>query len=223
MNKNHFFFAYPGNKRQEFKYIHDTIKNNINDINIIVEPYCGSCAVSYNLSVLYPGKFEYIINDNNKLLIELINISKDDIKYNKLIDDVEKYFIKCNTKEKYDNIYKTDKSLEAYIFFNIYYAIRAGFYPLNKQINQVSRIKLLRNCPFLNFIRTEKIKILCDDAINVIETYKNNDNTLIFLDPPYLSVCNGFYKTPIFKIYDYIFKNSDDINNNKTFFFILFK
>ena len=45
--KNHFFFPYCGNKRQEVERLYKTVENKIDDIDILIEPYCGSCAFSY--------------------------------------------------------------------------------------------------------------------------------------------------------------------------------
>ena len=43
--KNHFFFSYAGNKREEVEHIYN--KLDLENIETIVEPFCGSCAVSY--------------------------------------------------------------------------------------------------------------------------------------------------------------------------------
>ena len=67
--KNHFIFSYAGNKRNEVEQIFDKI--DLKDIDTIIEPFCGSSAMSYYLSTLYPKKFKYILNDNSK---EIYNI-----------------------------------------------------------------------------------------------------------------------------------------------------
>jgi site-specific DNA-adenine methylase len=43
--KNHFFYPYFGNKREEVEHIYNL--SDLNNIDTIVEPFCGSCAVSY--------------------------------------------------------------------------------------------------------------------------------------------------------------------------------
>ena len=43
--KNHFFFSYCGNKREEVEHIYNLL--DLNNIDTIVEPFCGSCAMSY--------------------------------------------------------------------------------------------------------------------------------------------------------------------------------
>ena len=76
--KNHFFFSYFGNKRNEIDNIFNSIKNY--DIEYIVEPFCGSSAFRYHMSIKHPGRYTYVLNDNNTLLIELYNIMSDDKK-----------------------------------------------------------------------------------------------------------------------------------------------
>lgn len=60
--KNHFIFPYAGNKREEVEKIHEILKKNIDlsKIKTIIEPYCGSSAMSYYLSTIYPNKFNYV-------------------------------------------------------------------------------------------------------------------------------------------------------------------
>ena len=43
--KNHFFFSCCGNKREEVEHIYNLL--DLENIDTIVEPFCGSCAMSY--------------------------------------------------------------------------------------------------------------------------------------------------------------------------------
>ena len=80
--KNHFLISYFGNKRQEVKIIYEELKFNDDNINTyyIVEPFCGSSAMSYYIWLNNRDKtnFKYILNDNNKFIIDLYNIAKDE-------------------------------------------------------------------------------------------------------------------------------------------------
>ena len=67
-NKNHFFIPYFGNKRKETPLIYEKTKHELNDITTIIEPFCGSCAFSYYISLQHPKKYKYILNDNNKTI-----------------------------------------------------------------------------------------------------------------------------------------------------------
>jgi len=44
---SHFPICYIGNKRQEFKYIEPLL--NFDGIENIIEPFCGSSAISFNI------------------------------------------------------------------------------------------------------------------------------------------------------------------------------
>ena len=90
--KNHFLISYAGNKRNECENIFNYCKFllNNNEIDTIVEPFCGSQAFSYYISTLYPKKFKYILNDNDIFLKELYEIFKDDKKIELFIKNIKK-------------------------------------------------------------------------------------------------------------------------------------
>jgi len=212
---NHFLFPYFGNKRQEVKRIYDEIKNNINDVEFIVEPFCGTSALSYYISLQHPQKYKYVLNDNNKFLIELYDIAKDEIKLNKLVDDLKIIYNDVyNDKNKYKNICMNAKNdLKSYIFINIYYNIHPGIFPTNKQI-KIDRFDKMLKSPIINFLRTENIIFSCSDWFDIYDKYKIK-NSLIFFDPPYLSSCNDYYFNKSINIYEYLFNN--DIDNENCF------
>ena len=84
--KNHFYIPYCGNKRQEVKHIYDNI--DFTDITTVIEPFCGSCAMSYYISTQREG-LKYILNDNNKYLKEMYELMLDDNKIEKFKKDFE--------------------------------------------------------------------------------------------------------------------------------------
>ena len=55
--KNHFITKYAGNKRCEVENLFDIL--NFDEIDTIIEPCCGSSAVSFYISTQYPRKFKY--------------------------------------------------------------------------------------------------------------------------------------------------------------------
>jgi hypothetical protein len=210
MNKNHFLISYAGNKRKECERIYEEIKHKLNDVEIIIEPFCGSCAFSYYLSTKHPKQFKYIINDSDKFLIELIELSKDENKLNDFVEKLKTLFDETNSKEKYLNVCKSSKTdLLSYIYIHKVYCIRAGLYPTNKVFKREC-FDAMKICPFLNFIRNEKIEIMNKDAIEVYDVYIKNKKALIFLDPPYLDSCNDFYQDPKTNIYEYLYNNDID-------------
>ena len=82
--KNHFFHSYFGNKREEVETIYNNI--NLDNIDTIIEPFCGSCALSFYISTLHPNKYKYVLNDNDKNLTELLKITQDKIKFDKFAE-----------------------------------------------------------------------------------------------------------------------------------------
>ena len=88
--KNHFFFGYAGNKRQEVDNIYNYLKT-LTNITHIIEPFCGTGALSYFISINEPKKYKYILNDNNKKLIDFYNIAKDQEALENLITHIKSY------------------------------------------------------------------------------------------------------------------------------------
>ena len=65
--KNHFIFGYTGNKREEVEIIYKLLiehKLLNDDITTILEPYAGTCAISYYISLQHPLKYKYIPINN---------------------------------------------------------------------------------------------------------------------------------------------------------------
>lgn len=210
MKKNHFFIPYFGNKREEVDKIYNEI--NFKNIDTIIEPFCGTSAISYYISTQNPKKFKYILNDNNIQLIELYNILKNEVMTNKLIQDLETLHSKIKCKEDYDK-YKPAENIVNYVYKNLVYNIRPNLYPKDKPVSE-DRFKNLFKAPIIDFLRTENIEITNMDAIELIEKYKDKKNCFIFLDPPYLLTENRFYKNPELNIYEYLSYN--DIKKMKS-------
>jgi site-specific DNA-adenine methylase len=208
--KNHFFFSYSGNKRDEVETIHEALKNNLNNKTTIIEPFCGSSAFSFYIASLYPRRFNYILNDNNKYLIELYTIAQSPQKFNNLVERIRKLLNNIN-KEKYNSIVQQD-DLYSYIISNYIYKIRPGLFPNKGNIKPVDAFV---NAPIIQFLRNENVKITNDDALQCYEKYKTSENNFIFLDPPYVMLNNDFYANATFNIYEYLHHHS--IKKEKAF------
>jgi site-specific DNA-adenine methylase len=196
--------GYPGNKRNECEDIYNEIKDKLDNITTIIEPFCGTAALSYYIHLNHPKRFKYILNDNNKFLIQLYVIAKDETKLIKLINLLDNK-IKGLNKEKYDIIFKEDNLLSWIITHKIY-NIRAGLFPLPPR-KIITTFNYLKDCPIIQFLRTENITFYNTDAINIMDKYKNDNTNFIFLDPPYLVSCNDFYKDAKVNIYEYLYNN----------------
>lgn len=217
MYKNHFYFPYVGNKRQEFIKIFETLKPLLDDdkIKTIVEPYCGSSSLSYFISVHYPKKYKYILNDNSKMLIDLYNTSKDIKKTEDLEKKINEILKKIeNNKTFYNNICKNDNLLEKWFVKNKVYNIRPGLY---RDTYKYKEIKL-KDYPIYKFCNSENVEFYNQEGVSIIEKYKNNSECLLLLDPPYMLSCNAYYDNVLTStdnnIYEYIFRN--DIKKYKS-------
>lgn len=196
-NKNHFFFGYPGNKRNEIKHIFDTINNY--DVEYIVEPFCGTSAFSYHMSLKHPGRYTYVLNDNNAVLIELYKIMTDDKKrdeFEKKINDI------CSTMDK--TIYnKLDKKTpEGYYIQHKVCRKFAALYPPDYKYKYIN----FNEAPIYNFLKNENIILNSTSGLDIYNQYKNK-NALIFIDPPYIASCNSKYSNPELNIYEYLCNN----------------
>ena len=63
-------------------------------------------------------------------------------------------------------------------------------------INKIATKTLnIENCPIVNFIRTEKIEFLSDDALNIVKDNMNNvlNDIATLIKPRYISVI-GYWK-----------------------------
>jgi site-specific DNA-adenine methylase len=206
--KNHFIISYFGNKREEVKLIYESIKNNIEDKEFIIEPFCGSSALSYYISLQHPNKYTYVLNDNNQFLIKLYNICKDDNLLNNLCEKLNEMYDIAQNKEDYLKISKKSKDdYICWLYIHLFYCIRPGLFPTTKIIKK-ERINNIKKAPIINFLKTEKIEISCDDWKNIYNKFKDNKKAFMFFDPPYLSSCNSHYMCPDVNIYENFYNNN---------------
>ena len=189
MNKNHFIFAWAGNKRNEATQIVPFIK--LNDIDTFIEPYCGSSAISVYLS--NQGlNLNYILNDNDPQLIQIYNIMKDDnefINLEKQINNIigDKDF---NEAKYYELTAKDD--LISYILARTIYYRRIGLFNSSKIRKHKTKVKYI-GCPIHKFMQSQNTEMHNKNAIDIIKENIDNDKCVIYLDPPYLKTRNKDY------------------------------
>lgn len=208
MSKNHFIYGYYGNKRSEYKYIKDHLPD-LTNIKYIIEPFVGTAAISYQLSKEYPGKFKYILNDNDTNLYKIYEMLKNKTQRKLINNKVNDEMKKIKNKNDYLNI--NDEFIK-YIIHRKYYNIRPGLYPINKNKPENYDFEKL---PIVNFLESEDIEIYNMDALDIIEKYKNLDGVLLILDPPYIETCNETYGTAKLNIYEWLSQNNINNSNNK--------
>jgi len=197
---NHFYMAYCGNKRNEVILLYDNL--NFDNITTIIEPFCGSCAMSYYIALKHPNKFKYILNDNNDYLKQIYEIIKND-----KIDDFDNEIIKITStiknKEIYDLLCK-EKNIYAWFIKNKFYRIRPGLFDKDEKYD---KYKSLKKYPVYNFFKNENIEFYSMDGLDCYKLYKDNQENLILIDPPYMNSCNSLYKSKTTNIYEYLFFN----------------
>ena len=206
--KNHFLYSYAGNKRQEVEEIEKSI--NFEGITTIIEPFCGSSALSVFLAKKYPKRFKYILNDNDPFLIKLYNLMLDVELFKKFEEDINEL---CKTIVDKESYYKLTKNgtFEGEFISNKIYNFKQGMYKLNYIYKPIKFI----DCEIVKFLRNNDVEILNMDAIDLYEQHYNEEETLIFLDPPYLNSHNEFYSNKKnTNIYEYLYNKPITDNKN---------
>jgi hypothetical protein len=201
--KNHFYIPYTGNKREEVEEIYNKI--NFNNIDTVIEPFCGSCAISYYIYTKNPN-LKFVFNDNNKYLKEMYEIIKNDgleQLQNEINDIIDTITLNENPKLKYNEIIKKD-CLKCWIIGNKVYCIRPFMYPINKKITHID----LSKHKIIDFFKNGNITFTNIDGVECYKKYMSCKKNLIILDPPYISTHNDFYLNSSMEIYNYLYKNN---------------
>ena len=187
-----------GNKSRELKLLLPIIEEHITKDTIFIEPFCGSCIVSFNVYKKHGIKIH--INDIDKLRIQFYNNMKDEKgreEFYKLQDECLKpdggeiYFYEILGKNK--SLMKTEYN--AYIISKTIHSFRYGLYPTNKKVN-----KKIISENWINFFN--KAIITNEDYKIILDKYKDNENAFLYLDPPYVDSYNGGYSNYTGKSHD---------------------
>lgn len=218
--------SYVGNKKNEFKYFENYL--NFTGIKNIIEPFCGSCSISFKIYKKHGNKFNYYLNDNDSKHIKLLNFLKstntDEIE--KGINDIIQTI---NGKDDFVGLYnkcKENMNMYEYIYFSKYsFMKRLGMYYTrgNRGKNGTTMFKLSKlNLEFIEFLKQDSVYILCGDWYDIFNKHKNKESFFIF-DPPYIDSCNEYYRqvsNGAINVYEYFYEN-DYSNSNTKICFIL--
>lgn len=210
MLKNHFLYSYAGNKRQEAETIINLI--NFDNIKNIIEPFCGSSAMSFRIWKKYKNDFNYYLNDNDEDLINIYKLLKTETAEH-IEEEVNKIKNTVSNKEEWLNLlneYKETKNIYLFIFFTKYSIMsRFGFYSIKMPKTPFKITDETKN--FIEFIKSPNVVISNNDWFNIFDKFKDDDTTIFLFDPPYLVSCNMFYNLGIkdqkLNIYEYFFNN----------------
>ncbi len=208
---NHFIFGYSGNKRTEVKHIATALEAlgdplNNSRITTIIEPYCGSSAMSFYIWRLYGDRFNYILNDGDKRLMDIYETLQDEkktVEFEEKINSIVATIREAppaTRKAIYNGL--KDDTAEGYYIKSKYYNIRRGLFPVNSKWAN-TKIK----APIVNFLRSGLVELRYGDGLELIKEGEQNAGLLFLLDPPYLLTCNAEYKSGslgTFEVYKYL-------------------
>lgn len=216
---SHSFFAYPGNKRNEYKEIKD--KLNFDNITNIIEPFCGTAAISFNIWLEYGDKFSYHLNDKYKFLTdyyEMVKITEPDDIYNN-VSDVKK---SITSHQMFLELHRNrGKNLFVDITIRKMSGLRVGYRrQLELQNDKMFRYFTPIQLKFLEFIKCPYVHITNNDWFDIFDIYKNDEHSLFIFDPPYIGRDNTLYKNPTLDVYQYFKTNNINIFNSKIFFML---
>ena len=123
---NHFIISYAGNKRKEYKELKEVIQ--LDNIKNIIEPFCGTSAISFNIWKEHRERFNYYLNDKSVKVIEMYELMRQETPEH-IEEEINKIKDKVKKKEDYLIIYKNkDATIYEYIYYNRYYTIRPGIF-----------------------------------------------------------------------------------------------
>lgn len=197
-----FYFAYVGNKRVDYKHIEKYI--HLENIKVVIEPCCGTCAISYNIWQKNKN-MKFILNDNDKQLINFITYIREHKQ--DAINELNKYMdmIGIPSEDEYKKLIKED-TLFAYYVKCKYYNFRIGIYPKNNTETIFKRRLDYKYDTINDFFMNADIEFSCDEGINIIEKYKNRPDCMIYIDPPYIISETKFYNDNSMNVYKYLYE-----------------
>jgi site-specific DNA-adenine methylase len=188
--RNHFVFAWAGNKREE---VHNIVPHfNFNDIDTIIEPFCGTSAVSVYIASTHNNKYKYILNDNDERLMEIYKSLKDESELLFLENEMNRIIGDKDFNEEI--YYKTIKqdNLIGYMLARTVYYIQIGVFNRSKKSKPKTKVNYI-NSVIHNFMKNEQVELYNKNAIDIINDNIDNEKCIIYLDPPYLKTHNKEY------------------------------
>jgi hypothetical protein len=225
--KNHFYIPYYGNKRKECERIYNNLEHLTDEINIIVEPYCGTCAMSFYIWTKHKDKnYKFILNDNNTFLKEMYEIMRDKNAmelFNEIIDKQRNYiFFDTDDEDEQKRRYKEylkENNVYTWFFSRKYYNIRPGMFPQRDKKAITNKSIDFKTFTIYEFYNNADIEFYTLPGINIYEQYKTRQDALILLDPPYLNSCNDYYQDAQTNIYEHLYNH--DINNENAYIMLI--
>lgn len=175
-------FGRLGNKTNDIKFFKDRLPT---DCKIVVEPFCGTCAISKYMSNIY-NDLQYHLNDLDENIFLILNDIDGYIEFKKDTNNKYKDFVLNDDDTKYKYIrWKTyvenidNKFTKIFVQENF---IKGSMFRCSN-VNPDPKDILLYNTA----IKTNK------DYIDIMEQYEDDKDAFLFIDPPYLFSDNSGY------------------------------
>ncbi len=185
---------YQGSKRNQANII---LKFFPDDVETLIEPFAGSAAIS--IAASYYGKAkEFIINDINKPLMDLLNMIVDEPV------EISNTYTRLwheqigNERQFYDEVRDrfNETQKPEYLLYLLARCVKASVrYNTNGQFNQSpdNRRKgrkpdsMRKEIYFVSQLLKDRVTITSKDYRDVLEWASPDD--LVYMDPPYQGVC----------------------------------
>lgn len=199
---SHFLIVYAGNKRNEYKNFKDNI--NLDGLKNIIEPFAGTAAISFNIWLEHKDKFNYYLNDNSLNIYNIYKLIKEENIVH-ILDKLNEVKVNIKNKDDYLKVYKSNYNIYEFIVINKLSSFRLGLY--KGEIKRDFKFTPLQ-LKFIEFIKSPNVFISNDDWFEPFYKFKDDKESLLFLDPPYLSLCNDYYQNKTINVYEYMYNNN---------------
>jgi len=208
--KQHYFFCYNGNKKDEAEQIYETL--DFSGIDTVIEPFAGTSAMSYYIWKKHPT-MKFILNDNNPFFKGIFESIRSGAYVELHAEIMALYHRVKDDKEAYKLAVK-DEGLPQMILRHKYHSIHPGLFPMGTRGESTKRMMekwRFEDAPIFEFFRNADITFLCEDWQGVYEANQNKQ-TLFLLDPPYMMSNNEYYLNRTLNVYEYFYYNKPEIS-----------
>lgn len=222
---SHFYLPYAGNKNREMVEIYP--KLNLENVEIVVEPYAGTCAMSYHIWLKNKNApLRYVLNDMDPFLFELYQVAKDPARQEEVEKQFNEWVDAFNVFETMDGrklfylSLKAKNTFESKLFIHKIYQIRAGLCPTLENTKKANYL-CFKKAPVYEFFNTANITFTNNDGLSTYNEYRKEAKAIILLDPPYLlSELTYYQNSSGVKIYEYLGENKMEDEQAKIYLIV---
>lgn len=160
-----------------------------------VEPFMGSAGITLNH---HRCKNE-IINDKDSSMVNLLQVIQNESDLKEFLEKIKPIIaskdVYKQAEKEVDSKNKITRAVSEYILLKLSFnAARSGY------SNKLEGCSLFEEGNLWKVHnRLQGIKITCDDAVSVINNYKNDSKAFIVADPPYQSILRNPSATNVYR------------------------